>query len=197
MIDYRSIENELVRIARESIGKYLSTTESPKNIPLPSILIERPIRSKPNYPYLTLDLLETRAADLMVHGIKLNPDESVSYTKSYTMLYQFTVYGTNSELRLKAHAIAQELETQFMLPSVRDGLQCNACVSLDETQPVENVPQRINAEEWLEVALFALVLTTYDDVSENSGVFDKIQINGELHRNREDPNPLPVEINLP
>jgi hypothetical protein len=193
MIDYRTIETELVRVAREGIGQYLSTTNG-----IPSIIIERPIREKPDYPYLTLDLLDSRKTNGRLLSRTLNEDESVSYVTEYSLLYQYTVYGSNKDLKLKAHGIAQHLSSYFELSPVLEDLQCNASISMNETGTVENVPQQINADEWLEVALFTVVVNVYDSINDTrSGVIDKINIGGDLYRDQNDQDPLPIDINLP
>jgi hypothetical protein len=198
MIDFNLISSELVRVAREYVGDYLSFSTSNTNHRIPSIIVERPIRSKPDYPYVTVDLLDTIPTNNKIENISFDPDtEKGSYRKSYSLLYQYTVYGSNKDLKLKAISIAHELTKAFMLPDVRNELQCNACISIETVSGVENTPQQINAGEWLEVALFTLVITTYDAIESDSGAIDKVNYEGRLFRGQDDPNPLPLDITLP
>jgi hypothetical protein len=195
MIDYNAITNQLVRTARDAVGTLLSRTGPAGDIP--SVIKSRQNGVKPSYPYVMIDVIDTRPTDGWQTGETVNDDGTVSYTNNYTIQYQYTVYGTDDNTSTKAMGIAQQLEAYFRFPTARQQLFDASCASLERTFPIINGPTVIAAQEYLETAFFTFTVTITDTVTTPDPCFyDTIDLDGTLNRGDDDPDPLTFNINV-
>ena len=108
----------------------------------------------------------------------------------YTLLLQYTVYGDDS------HSIANELEGYFRLQRVRDDIREATGGALVQTFEVVSSPQSL-ADKFVEASFFNITFSIVDRVDDTqTGVFDTLDLDGELARNQDDPNPFPLDITV-
>ena len=197
MIAFRDIENHLVKIARDGVGKYLSRTGNGVD-KTPSVIKARPYGAIPDYPFVTIDLVDNKQTTGWIQETVLNEDESLTYKTARTLLYQYTVYGSNDKLRLRAMDIASELEGYFRLPNVMYEMETDGFCTFEQTFSVIDNPVRTNAEKWLETAYFTFTVTAEDNLTYGgNGVFDSVDLDGEVCRTQDDSSPLPINIKVP
>ena len=195
MIDYNAITNQLVKTARDAVGTLLSRTGPANNIP--SVIKSRQNGVKPDYPYVMIDVIDTRNTDGWETSQVVNDDGTLSSTNNYTIQYQYTVFGSNSQESTRAMGIAQQLEAHFRFIHVRQQLFDASCASLERTFPITNGPMVIAAQEYLEVAFFTFTVTIEDVITTPDPCFyDTIDLDGALKRGDDDPDPLTFNINV-
>lgn len=185
-IDYDAILGKFIRVAADGVGDQLSLIDGTH----PSVIRARQKPAKPDYPYVVLDLLQTRqeAGWLFNEGIDLNGNKM--YETHYELLLNYTVYGYNDAVK-----IAHDLETYFRLERVRNSIETEVEVLIVNTNPVISLPQKL-ADKWVESSSFSLVVNVNDryvDV-ESDGFIDTVDIDGELKEGEDDPNPIPIDI---
>ena len=188
MIDYDAISDEFIRIARLGVGSRLSQI-GPTGGKFGTVILVRQDGPKPSYPYITLDRnLNTSNTKgwLLDEGVTV--DEEGYWETDKTVLMQFTVYGD------EADSIANELEGYFRLDRIRDDIRSATGGALVQTFEVVPVPE-ILATEHVEAAFFNLTFSIVDRVVDTqTGVFDTINLDGELFRSQDDIEPLPIDI---
>ena len=180
-LDYNNILTEFVRVASEGVGSQLSTKGSP---PHPSVIRARTGEPQPDHPYVQLDILSTSKTSgwLLDEGVT-ETDETYRDTH-YKLLLQYTVYGGN------ANSIAHELEAYFRSDRVLGEVENNTSGTVEQTFEVISSPEGL-ATENLEVAAFNLTFNINDRMVDSAqGVFDTINIDAEVKRNVDDPDPL-------
>ena len=171
MINYTLIEDTLTAIARDAVGKYLSTLNVANT---PSVIITRPNIVKPKFPYITLSRLSTQTPNGWRYNEKVNEDCSVSITTLKTVQFQFTVFGSDGCTGATAHDIANELEGYFRLGSVMKKLCDESGASFDKVFPVTDASETTNASEQLESAFFTMTVNVYDEITHSPGTIDTI-----------------------
>lgn len=189
MIDTDNVLNTFITIARDGVGSYLSTVAGSASTTIPAVIKARqPNQPTPDYPYIQVDILPISQTSGHLLGAGVDENDEVYYETHYKMLLQYTVYGGN------AISIAHELEAYFRLNSVLDFIENETTGTLEETFDVVPAPIKL-ATEWLEVASFNLTFNINDRyVNSADGVFDTINLAGEIKRNLDDPDPIPFTI---
>lgn len=198
MIDYNTITNNLVRVAVAGVGSLLSTTGSGAN-ERPSVIQSRQGATKPDYPYIMVDTIDTTLTNGPLGSSGIDVDENNFYESIYTIQFQYTVYGTDKTTGAKAQSIAHQLESYFLIPRVRDDLCASTQATLEQTFKVIDAPQQISASQWLEVAFFTFTMTIVDRVTDDTSgteVFDTIHLDGDLFRDDDDIDPLEIDIDV-
>lgn len=187
-IDYDQIMATFVGIAQDYIGSQLSTV-GPVGSPEPAVIIARqPNAPQPDYPYCQLDLLSTVQTDGWLLGYGVDEDlNEVFYETPYKLLLSFSIYGGN------ANKIAHDLEAVFRYQSVIDRIEIETTGTLEETFAVRSIPEKLSSN-WLEVAQFQITFNINDQSNNNvnggDGIFETINIDGEVKRNEVDSDPL-------
>lgn len=186
MIDYDPILDHFILVAREAVGSQLSEI-----IPsVPSVIRARQSGPPPDYPYIVLDIVNTTHTSgwKLASGLDDNDDPYVD--THYKMLLQYTVYGGN------ANEIAQNLESYFRRDRVLDDIETATTGQLEQTFAVISLPEVLSTED-LEVAGFNFTFNINDrDVDPQTGVFDRVILDGELARKEGDPDPLDMDVDV-
>ena len=199
MIDQNQIETTFVKIAQEAVGNFLSTTGNDVHSE-PSVIIARPNITVPAFPYIILDTLDIRDTYGTTPREVLENDQLVYYINS-TIQLQYTIKGTDPNTGTKALQIAQRLKTYLTLPSIQQRICKETCAELQETFPVINASDQVAAQDYLEASYFTFTLSIWDKfqsnlTEDNSGVFDTIDLNGNLYRGNDDTNPIPIDVDV-
>ena len=188
MIDYDSIFDEFLRVAREGVGSRLSLI-GPTGSEFAAVIRTRPRGPKPDYHYITFDILNTSQTKGWLLQSGLDGEDSFWET-DYTLLMQYTVYGD------EALSIANQLEGYFRLNRVRDDIRTATGGALVQTFEADSTPKSLS-DKFVEGALFNLTFSIVDRVTDTqTGVFDTVILDGELARSQDDTNPLPLDITV-
>ncbi len=191
MIDYNVILDHFIAAAQEGVGNELSQV-GPVGFEEPAVIRARQDGPKPDYPYIVLDVLNTQQLDgwLLQEGVDDNDDPFMETTYQLTLSY--TVYGSNATT--DAIGIANKLEGFFRLRRILDDIKTVTGGSLNVTFPIISTPQAL-ADKFIEAAQFNFNYSIIDRITDpESGIFDTIELDGELSEGVDDPSPLPIDV---
>lgn len=199
MIDYDAVINEFIRVARNGVGQFLSQTGPPNN-PFPSVIRARgsnnqgiPAPPQPNVPYIVIDVLDTTdEASWLLDESCMDEEGNTIYTSVKMLLLNYRCYGGNS------NNIMNRLHSYFKISRVRDEIRKNTGGSVVELTNIDPEPIILDKARFLETASFNIYFNIKDSITDSeTGYFDSIVLDGELHRHIDDPNPLPLNIKAP
>lgn len=187
MIDFDAISAKLVAIAREpNYTAALSTTDGFK-----SVFITRPDDIAPDYPYISLDILDVREENgyLLEHGSDEN--DNPYWETIYVVLFSYRVYGAG------ALSIANQLQGYFRRESVIDDISSSTGAAVRDMNPIDNLPFLME-DRFIESAAFTFEVGVIDrDVdTSDTGIIDTVDLDGELYRGVGDVDPLLVPITV-
>jgi len=187
MVDQDLILTTLVEIAQDAVGSSLSQVGEVGSEE-PAVIKERQGGPKPDYPYVTIDLISAAHTSgwLIESGVT---DLNVPFTDThYKYLFKYYVYGGN------AINIAHNLESNFRLESTLIRLHNDSGGKLEETFSVTSDPQPL-ATRIIEAASFTFTYNIVDRIEDTLiGVADTVSVTGELFRHEDDTEPLQVTI---
>lgn len=188
-LDYSIITNEFIRVAREGVGDSLSTT-GPTGSEFPSVIKARSGGTKPDYPYIQLDVLNTTKTSGWELERGVDSSDNPFIDTHYKILLQYTVYGGN------AIEIAHNLESYFRWDRVLNDIHSNTNGKLEQTFDVISTPEKL-ATDYIEAAAFNLTFNILDRITDSAtGVFDRIILDGDLARDANDPDPLDLDVDV-
>lgn len=157
----------------------------------PAVIRSRQDAPIPDYPYIRVDIIDTTQTSGWKLGEGVDDDGNTYIENGFKLLLQYTVYGGH------AISIAHQLRASFALQSVLDKICLETMGTFEDAQPVINNPQ-IGETQSLEVAAFNFTFNITDRVVDiETGTFDTIRIEGELKLDEEDPDSLPIIIEVP
>lgn len=189
-LDYDGILDKFILIAQEALPTELSFVGAAADEP--AVIKMRQKGPKPDYPYVTIDILDTI-------------DESGWLSSSFIDSNDFTVYETNKQLLInyrvyggQAINLANTLYGFFRLNRVLGDIRSTLGGSVVSTTDIKQLPNLL-ADEYLESASFNLIFNITDTFVDSGGsdAFDKVILDGDLFRDDEDTNPLPIDITVP
>lgn len=187
MINQDNILLGFVKAAQTSVGDLLSTS-GPKTAPEPSVIKARQKGKTPGYPYIMVDLLSTNPVANGSISKGLTKDGIPFFDKQYTCLLSYTVYGGN------ATNIARILCSYLEIPRIYDALEADTGGSLGEVFQVLSIPIELSTEP-CEVASFQVSLNINERITDaDTGTITRIELNGELLRHKDDPDPFQLTI---
>ena len=190
-LDFDPILQSFVDIAKDGVGSSLSLI-GPTGGKFPAVIKARQGGTKPDYPYIQLDLVNVSETSgwLLGEGVD-DLGQSILETQ-YKLTFQYTVYGGN------AMNIAHNLHQYFRLDTVLGKVENDTTGLVEELFSVSSIPSTLSTNN-LEVSRFNFTFNITDrftDVSESIGVFDTININGEVKRDEKDIDPLTFIISV-
>jgi len=189
MINYELIKQAFIDSAVEAVGGRLAEI-GPAGDKFPAIIERRPNAPKPDYPYITYDVLNTSQTKGWLLSSGVNGDGNPYWETDYTLLIQYTVYGKESR------SIANQLEGYFRLDRVRGAITTATKGSLVQTFEVISAPDLLSTE-FVEASLFNITFSIVDRVVDaQTGVFDTVTLDGELFRTDKDESPLPIDVTV-
>lgn len=190
-LDYNAILDRFILTAREGLPTQLSTIG--QNNDIPAVVRARQDGPKPSYPYVTLDVLDTREESAWLMLETLDPTgQFPQYETNRQVLLSYRVFGSN------AIAIAQRLEGYFRSNIVRDTISTALGGKVVRTDPVEQDPILL-ADKYLESAYFNLIFNITDVYVDTAGsVFDTIHATGQVYNiSLEDTDPQTIDVTVP
>lgn len=191
-IDYNLILDTFIQVARDGVGSQLSQI-GPTGSEFPAVIKVRQDGPKPDYPYITIDILDTFTNDEWLIQEKLNDSNSLVYETNKNLLINYRVYGGN------AISIANDLHGYLRVASVLDFIRSETTGALLTTGNIDSLPVLLS-DSFLESASFNLTFAITDSLvipDTGSNYFDSIDLDGELKRNEDDPSPLSINVNAP
>lgn len=187
-IDYNAIKTKFVSVIQAGVGTQLSST-GPTSNPEPSVIKTRPVDGAvPDYPYIVIDVLDTRDEQGWLSWIRVNQNNNPVYGTYKTMLLSFRCYGEQS---LK---IMNDLRNYFLLEYVRDNIRDTLGGSVVEVLELDSMPIK-TSDRFLESAAVNLIFNIKDETTDtSSGIIDNINLDGEIYRHNDDPDPFTTTI---
>lgn len=180
MIDTDAVYQCFIDRAREALPTQLSMIGPQADIP--AVIKSRQVGAKPEYPYVTVDMITISETHGDTTAEYLNAQNLPVIETHYKILMQYTVYGGD------AMNIGQRLRGYFRLPQALAAITADTTGTLEDTFDVISRPEALSTE-FLEVAALQLTMNISDCISDTqSGVFDTINLNGEM-KYRDDPDP--------
>ena len=188
-IDITAIQNKLISVAREPFTTELSFIG--QNGDIPAVILHRPEGPNPNYPYITFDVLQIADEQGWMTDIVVDINDNPNYITYKSLLTRYRCYGGGSK------NIMNNLHGHFRLERVRDDIGSTLGGSIVEVLDIDDMPIRIS-DKYLESSSFTLIFNIMDTIIDTgTGIIDNVNISGELFRDDEDPNPLPMTIIAP
>lgn len=186
-INYDTILDSFISVARDGVGNSLSTIGALDNIP--AVIRSRQDGPIPDYPYIVVDVLNTSETNGWQNNEGIDENGDYFITTHYKLLLQYTIYGGN------ANSIAHDLRQYFRLERVRMKLTNETTGTLENTFGVSSLPQRLSTAN-MEVASFNLTFNITDRyVDTGTGLIDTVEIEDSLlYRHEDDPSPLTINI---
>lgn len=187
-----TILDTFIQVARDGLGNQLSLIGPPAG-QFPAVIKVRGGGSKPSTPYVTLDVLDIMTDNEWLLSEYLADDDSLVYETTTNLLLNYRVYGGN------ALNIANNLHGYLRVESVRDYIREETGGALVTTGNIDSLPVLLS-HAYLESASFNLTFSIVDTLTipdTGSNYFDTVDLQGELKRNEDDPDPLPIDAHAP
>lgn len=189
-LDYDAILDKFIEVAREALPTELSMIG--QNADIPAVIRARQDGVKPNYPYITIDALDTvDESGWLTHTFIDDNDLTVVETNKQILL-NYRVYGGN------AINIANILYGFFRLNRVLGDIRTTLGGSVVSTSDIDQLPILLS-DEYLESASFNLVFNITDSFVDTLGsdAFDTVNLEGEVFDGEGDLDPHAVSITVP
>ena len=170
MIDYDVVLNKFITVARTAVGDKLSLISAG----VPSVIRVRQAGTKPNYPYIVVDVKGTTKTSGWLLYTGLDENDNQFYETNYKMTVRYHIFGGN------AQSIAQELEGYFRLSGVLDSITTDTTGQLEATGAIISNPIKLSTE-YIESAFFDVLYNIIDRYEvkpeENQGAIDHLTNN--------------------
>lgn len=172
-IDYDGILDNFILIAREALPTQLSMIG--ENEDIPAVIRARQKGITPDYPYVTLDVLDTREEFGWLNNEHVNDSDQVVVETTKQLLLNYRVYGGS------AINLANILHGFFRLNRVLGSIRTTLGGSVVSTSDIDQLPILL-ADGYLESASFNLVFNITDTFVDTFGsnVFDHVNLYGEI-----------------
>jgi hypothetical protein len=189
-VDYLAIKKKFVEIAQSAVGSRLSSTGSP-TAPEASVIILRPQGPYPDYPYVTVDILDTVDEQGWLTAIEVDINDNPVYVTYEKMLISLRCYGGD------AISIVNDLKKYFIPGVVRDDIRSTLGGSIVEILDIDSMPIKLS-DKYLESAALNIVFNIVDSYTDTStGIIDNVDLDGEVFRDDEDIDPYTTNIIAP
>lgn len=191
-LDLDLIMNTFIGVARDALDGQLSIVGQTGN-QFPAVIRVRQTGPQPNYPYATLDILDISDGGEWLLEEFLLPNDDLVYENNKNLLLNFRIYGGN------ALNIANNLHGYFRIESVLKQIREDTTGAVVTISGIDSLPTLL-PNTFLETASFNIVFAITDtliipDTGEN--YLSSIDLDGELFRDDEDIDPLPMEVIAP
>jgi hypothetical protein len=190
-LDTDIIINEFIRVAKEGVGSRLAQIGTDGN-QFPAVIRANqggPILETPN---IHVNILKTSETGGWMINEGVDENNQPYRETQYKLLIRYTVFGED------AVSIAHELRGYFRLDRVLWTIEENTTGTLEQVFDVVNTPKTRSTEIQI-VAYFDLTFNIIDRIVDTDpnlgGVFDTVELDGELYRHVDDPEPLDLTVN--
>ena len=172
-IDYDGVLDKFILIAREALPTELSMIG--ENEDIPAVIRARQKGITPEYPYVTIDVLDTVEESGWLNNEHVNSSDQVVVETTKQLLLNYRVYGGN------AINLANILHGFFRLNRVLGDVRTTLGGSVVSTSDIDQLPILL-ADEYLESASFNIIFNITDTFVDTSGsnVFDTVNLDGEI-----------------
>lgn len=189
-LDYDAILNEFILVAQQALPTELSLIGASGDIP--AVIRARQAGTKPNYPYVTIDVLDTADESGWLGSEDINSSDETVYETNKSLLLNYRVYGGN------AISIAQKLHGFFRMDRVLGDITNTLGGSVVTLDNVDQLPILL-AGNYLESASFNITFNITDTfVDTSTGSFTTVHLDGVVFNlSVEDMNPGDIDITVP
>jgi hypothetical protein len=190
-IDYDAILDKFVVVAQQALPTQLSLIGVNGNTP--AVIRARQTGPKPNYPYVTVDAIDTmdESGWLLEESIDVNDDTVYQTTKQILIVYR--VYGGN------AISLGNTLQGFFRVSRILGDIRNTLGGSVVTVDDVDSLPILLE-NTYLESSALNLTFNIIDTFVDTTGSsnFTTINLDGLIYDGGpEDPDPLVVDITVP
>ena len=189
-LDYDGILDKFILVAREALPTQLSLI-GPSGT-LPAVIRARQKGPKPDYPYVTIDVLDTIEESGWLTNTHIDSNDDTVVETNKQLLLNYRVYGGN------AINIANILHGFFRLNRVLGDVRNTLGGSVVSTLDIDQLPILL-ADDFLESASFNIIFNITDTFVDSSGsdAFDTVNLDGELFDEAGDPVLPDISITVP
>lgn len=189
-LDYDAILDKFILVAQEALPTELSLIGVSGT--LPAVIRARQIGTKPDYPYVTIDVLDTADESGWLGSENINSSDETVYETNKSLLLNYRVYGGN------AVNISQKLHGFFRIDRVLGDITNTLGGSVVTLDNVDQLPILL-ADTYLESASFNITFNITDTfVDTSTGSFTTIHLDGTVFNlSVEDTNPGDIDITVP
>lgn len=188
-ISIDEILDKFIDVAREALPTELSLI-GPSGT-LPAVIRSRQKGSKPDYPYLVVDIVDLIDESGWLTNTYIDSNDHTVVETNKQLLINFRTYGGN------AVAITNTLYGFFRLNRILGDIRNTLGGSVVTTSDIDQLPILL-ADKYLESASFNLMFNITDTFTDTSSeAFDTINITGELTDDAGDPVLPDIGITVP
>lgn len=190
---YEDIQNRILR-AFINVGQLVLAGDLSESGPVgdktPNVILARQNGIQPDYPFVQLDIISIADTDGYLLSEFVNDVNQVVYDTHTKYMLQYVVYGGN------ATALANKLNKAFRRDFIIHKISRESKGELEQVFPVDSVPSTLSTVNY-EVASFNLTFNINDRYLDTDvGVFDTINLTGELNKVPDDLQPLELDISV-
>ena len=188
--DYSAIRSKFVSVVQSGVGSLLSTT-GPPSATEPSVIIRRPSGPIPDYPYISLDILDTEDQHGWLSFEEVDVNDNPVYLTYEKMLINIRCYGGDSI------SIINKLRHYLRIASVRNDIREVLSGSIVDVLDIDSMPIELS-DRFLESASVNIIFNTItSQVDTSVGIIDNVDLDGQVFRDDEDPTPYTTTIIAP
>lgn len=170
MIPINSITSSLIGIIRDAVGSSLSTI-GPNGNDFPAVIRDRQDGPIPEYPYITVDYLNSTDADGWETESYVNANDNLEYHTDKALLFRVTCYGEGG------HSIIDSLRSKLRFESFRARLRDETNAAFQSESEVQEKPQ-LKSVDYIDNGFVDLTLSYVDvEADTNSEIIEAIEIN--------------------
>ena len=189
-IDYNAIRSKFISIVRTGVGSSLSLSGQTGNQHA-SVIKRRPDGPKPDYPYVDVDVVSTQDEGGWISHQGVDDNGDLFYETHKQLLINFRCYGGD------AMTIMNDLVGYIrQVHIVQEDLRTTLEGSIVQVFDITSIPIQLS-DKWLESSDFNIVFNIVDrivDTDPDRGEIGVVHLDGELFRDDEDNDPLPITI---
>lgn len=191
MIDYDAMHDKVITIARTAVGSRLSLI-GPTGGQFGAVIKERANAPRPDFPYLTVDLTDTKDEGGWESNRGINSGSGLLFSETHkNVMLQLVCWGDDSM------SIMNELSGYLRMSHiVQSDLRDNLGASLIDVSSITTIPIKME-DKWVESNSMSVTLNIvdkYEDTaSEPSGEIAIIHNDATLHGS----TALDVDIDAP
>ena len=189
-IDYTAIKGKFISIVRDGVGSSLSLIGQVGS-QYPAVIKRRPDGPKPNYPYIDVDIISTRDEGGWASNQGVDDNGDLYYETHKELLINFRCYGGDAMTIM--NLLVGYVRQQHL---VQDDIRATLGGSIVQVFDLTSMPIQLT-DKWVESTDFSLIFNIVDRVVDSSagyGDIGVVHLDGELYRDDEDNNPLPVVV---
>lgn len=191
-LDLDAILLSFIETAQNTVGSQLSTVGSTSS-PEPAVIKVRQDAPKPDYPYITVDVLNITDSGNWLLDSYVKDTGDLVYTTLKDLLIQYRVYGGN------AVQIANDLHGYFRVDTILSKIKTDTGGLVTTVGDVSSLPNLRQDTEFVEVASININFSIEDTLiipDDGTNWFDKVHLDGEVYPDGSS-SPLSTTVDAP